>query len=136
MQNFNVVNFMAALQAITITGVESIATSPPYTLGTAKLPIGFARFPATTTELDSLSLGGCTSLTNLTVEFVIVISPVRQGNSLTNWNEGLALVDALNTAFANNLIELNIDDWTVELTVEEFGQTPYHVLLTTINASG
>lgn len=126
--------FTAAVEALTIAGISEIRESPPYSISSSDLPYAFLRFPRVTGVLEGLA--GQMSLDTIEAELVTVISPVRLGSSLENWDEAITVMDAISAALKAAWSPLSLSEFTTELTTEEYGQTPYFILLTSLTAVG
>lgn len=130
----NVADWMSTLTSLNVSGVSRMLAYPPQQLSTADLPTAFPRYPVKNGETSGLT--PCQSISRITCELVIIVEAGRQGSPPTNFIETLTLVDALDTALTANLYELNLDAWSISVNMELIGETPYHVVVAELEASG
>ena len=116
---FTYTGFVNNLSGMTITGVTRQYTAPPATFNTADLPTSYPRVPEGANSM--VTLDGGRGLHTATVDLVIVVEMVRQNSNPTNFSAAIALIDAMETAFAANTITYGIDRWAIRQNFEQTG---------------
>lgn len=126
--------FIPALMDMTVSGITTYADEPPMQISTAKLPLMFPRLP---TGADSVvTVSGATGLQSATCEIVIVIEPLHQSLQPTNFAAALTMMDSLATTLKAATLSIGIDTWTMRVEQDYIGETPYWMIVATVEASG
>ena len=126
--------FTNALYGLTVTGVTRNYLQPPQQVSTADLPILFTRLPSGTEgPIMGVRTGGWPTLR---ADVVILVEPFHQGQSSTNYALALTLMDNLSAALrAANLGE-GPARWNIESRLEIIVDTPYWVVVASVESTG
>lgn len=89
--------FIAAIQALSVTGVTRTYTEPPTSLNTADLPSAFPLMPSG--ALGEKSLSCFDTNKTRTMGYVVCIEPVGQDTQASNYGKLAAVMDNMETAF-------------------------------------
>ena len=126
------VQFLAALNAMSITGVVKSYSQPPLSLSTGDLPAGF---PMVLSSGQGELLSTCIELSKTrSAGYAICIEPIGQGTQVLNYARLAPLLDAFETALDGltiaNFIEYNL------ITTTEFqvAGNNYWTIVAEINA--
>jgi hypothetical protein len=126
--------YRTALMDISITGVTTVYDEPPVQINSASLPIMYPALP--TGEVEMITLAGAAGLSTATMDMVIVIEAIRQNRYNVNYALALSLIDASVAAIKAKMRDVGIDRWSMRLEQEFIGETPYWMLIITVEASG
>lgn len=126
--------FASAVAAVSVAGVTTKETAPPSQVSTAVLPMAYPRLPELSREI--VSFGYTFGLDASTVEMVFLIEPLMQNTNSANFSALTAMVDAIDTAYANAAADVGIDRWTIRQETAILSDTPYWALVATVEASG
>ena len=126
--------FASAVASVSVSGVTTAETAPPSQVSTAVLPMSYPRLPELTREI--VSFGYTFGLDASTVEIVFLIEPLMQNTNSANFATLTAMVDAIDTAYANAAADVGINQWTIRQETAVLSDTPYWALVATVEASG
>lgn len=127
-------SFIAALRALTVTGVVKKYDSSPTQLSTAVMPLSYVRLPEGSSETATFDAGQ--GLFNCAGELVVVMKPVMQSTNATNMDAGVTMMDAVHTALENAARANQYDRWAIRLETEIDGDTAYWRVIARVEASG
>ena len=125
--------FVETLAAINVAGVQRRFGAPPNQLSTADLPAMWPRLPDSDSSVATF--GGGMDLDTLRCEVAVCVEAVGQNMQPTNYARCLQLVDAMQAALVAAAGDGVIDSWTLKLTAEMVGQTPYWLLVASVTGS-
>jgi len=126
--------FVEALAAISVTGVQRRFGAPPNQLSSADLPAQWPRLPDGDSEIATF--GDEMGLDTLRCDLVVCVEAIGQNTQPVNYARCLQLVDGLQAALTTAARTDNvIDRWTLRLVAEMVGQTPYWLLVASVTGS-
>ena len=126
--------YVTALASLSVTGVVKAHPEPPRQIARAEIPCSYPRVPSQTRQ--SVTMTSVSGLKQATAELVFVIEAADLGTRPVTFASVLALIDAIDTALSAGAAALGIDSWTIAPEYETIGETPYWVLVATVEASG
>ena len=122
--------FVAALAALTVTGVTRKFTEPPASIGTADLPAMFPNMPrGNEPTLTFQSAGGWPAMF---CELVIAVEPFNQGTQAQNFALTLTVMDNLVAALRAADIGRSKLTWEIAYNPVEIAGTAYWAVIATI----
>lgn len=127
-------SFVAALAALTVTGVTRKYSEPPQQVNTADLPIMFTRLPAgDEAPITGQGNGGWPTLR---ADLVILVEPYHQSKSSVNYTLALSLMDALSAALRASDLAGGPTRWSIETRLDGVGDTPYWMIIANVQTTG
>lgn len=121
------VDFVAGLSALAVTGVKRKYTEPPATLNAGDLPAMYPRIPEGGAGAGSFNYSH--RLRSMTCELVIAVQAVKLGSNATNMALALALMDNLHAALAAASDNLGIGSWSMTMQPDQVSADSYHWLI-------
>ena len=129
--------FVAAMQALAITGVTRHYDEPPGSVQTADLPCAFPHMPQGGLGEKSLSCWDSNKVRSM--DFVILIEPVGQGTQAQNYGAIAALMDNLEAKLDD--LELsqggtlaNFLEYDIGAQIVTLGQNDYWGIVANVRA--
>lgn len=129
-----ITQLVSDLNDITLTGVVKYVANPPEQISTAELPLKFIAFPEAESPITSFS--SSKGLQQVSIEIAIVISPVLNNLTATNYLTATQLMDRLETALETNAANLGLDRWTMTLDTIQVGDANYWTVMANLFVSG
>lgn len=125
--------FVEALAAISVTGVQRSFSAPPQQLSTADLPAKWPRLPDGDSSIATF--GGGMELDTLRCDLAVCVEAVGQNTQPVNYARCLQLVDAMQAALVTAAQAGRIDSWTLRLQPEMVGASAYWLLVASVTGS-
>lgn len=122
------------LDGMAVTGVVKSYGNPPQQISTAQIPLKFVAFPDTETPIISFASTG--GLRAVSIELIILISPLLHNLTAANYDTSITLMDNLDAALRTNAASFGIDRWTMNMDTIQAGDANYWAIITNIFASG
>jgi len=127
-------SFIAALYGLTVTGVTRKFSEPPQQVNTADLPIMFTRLPSgTEAPITGQSNGGWPTLR---ADLVILVEPYHQNRTSVNYALALTLMDNLSAALRASDLAEGPTRWTIETRLDILNDTPYWIIIASVETTG
>ncbi len=125
--------YTAMLAGLPIAGVTKAYSAPPTQLSTAQLPAQWPRLPQGETTIASM--GGQMGLPSFVCDLVVAVEAIGQNVQPANYAKAVAMIDAMQTALADEALDLVIDTWALRMDGEQIGDTAYWVIVATVTGS-
>lgn len=130
----NVAATVSGLAAMTVAGVNRVFDHPMIQVNTAELPILFIGFPEINQVVQTL-LGGLAE-TAVVIEIIILVAPAMHSLNKANFDESVGLMDAMQAELKANTLGLGLNEWRIQMSTHQMGDTTYWAVVTTIMISG
>ena len=130
-------NFMAALGALSVSGVTTKFNYIPGQVDTASLPLLFVRLPEN--NEGPLTADGEGGWPRLTAEVVIDVEPYAQNRHQQNYAATVTLIDALATALravAPGVVAKSKLSWETRARQDYIGETLYWLIVARVTGNG
>jgi hypothetical protein len=114
------------LVALTIPNVKSIRESPPSSVSSAMLPVGYIRNGVIALDQRSLSFQG--GLQTVTCELIILVDASRQGTVDELYRRTRQIADDIATVLNANAASLRLDDFTIKEDFEGIETNSYFIV--------
>lgn len=129
--------FIAAIQALTVTGVTRHYDEPPTSLNTADLPAAFPLMPSG--ALGEKSLSCWASNKTRSMGYVVAIEPVGQDTQASNYGKLAAVMDNMEAAFdglekSQGGSLANFIEYEMAAEIFEVSGKAYWAIVATVNA--
>ena len=127
---FTYAGFAETLASLTVTGVATKYEAPPAIDSVSNYPAMYPNLPSS--ERGAETLTSASGLKHATCELVVLVSRDALGTRGGNFDDTVALIDALDTALATEAAANNqIDRWTIVPEANEYGWS----IVATVEAS-
>lgn len=131
------VTFCGQLATLSVTGVSRTYAYPPPQVSTADMPLLYVRLPQG--DAPIISLTGRTGLYTLRCDVVVVMEPLPQNLTTTNYTATLTMMDALVTALDTHRAGASANDWgilsyTIRGEWNTIGESSYWTVIAEIEA--
>lgn len=129
-----VTQLVTDLNSLTLTGVVRYVASPPEQVTTAEIPLKFVAFPET--ESPIISFSSAKGLRQVSIEVVVLISPVLNNITPANYLKATQIIDDLEEKLEENAADFGLDRWTITIDTVQVGEATYWAVLSNIFVSG
>ena len=127
-------SFVAALAALSITGVTRAYTEPPRQLNTADLPCSYPSLPNGGENPITGEVAGGWPV--LRADLVVLVEPWAQNTRAANYTATVAMMDNVSVAMRAADLARSRPRWTIRTEVVSIGDTPYWAVICTAEANG
>lgn len=125
--------FVEDLHDLVIAGVTRAYSYPMIQVSTAELPVKFLGFPEIEQAVETFVSG--LAQTTVTIELIVLISPALHGLNQANYDESIAIMDAMQAALKANSLQLGLNRWTISVATHQMGETVFWAVAGTLTAS-
>ncbi len=123
---------VAALAALSVSGVITAQTAPPQMINVGALPLSYVRISSMGDEVAAL--GGDNELRRHTLELVVIVAPVDVNTYAVAFASCVAIIDAIATALEARTIEDGWTRWTMTQEYVTVGTAQYWQVVARVEA--
>ena len=123
---------VAALAALSVSGVTTAQTAPPQMINAGALPLSYVRLATTGDEVAAL--GGDDELRRHTLELVVIVAPSNTSTYATSFTACIAIIDAIAAAVEARTIEDGWVRWSISQEYVSISDTTYWQVVARVEA--
>lgn len=123
---------VAALAALTVTGVTTRQTAPPQVVNAGALPLSYVRLSTSADEVATLS--GDNEIPRHTIELVVIVAPVATNTYATAFASCVSIIDAIAAAIEARTVDDGWVRWSISQEYASISDAAYWQVVARVEA--